>query len=86
MENISKINLSEIAINTNKEFNFKANQEPCIVCQKPMNVSDKTKYVHMLTSGYLINSLHNYEFDSQGLFPIGNDCCKRLPKDFIFSC
>lgn len=87
MENLAKINLSDITINTGKEYNFtSSNQEPCIICQKPLNVSDKTKYVHMLTSGELINSLNNYEFDSQGLFPIGNDCCKKLPKDFIFHC
>jgi hypothetical protein len=85
MENLSKINLSEITINTGKEYNFKSSdQEPCIICQKPLNVSDKTKYVHMLTSGELINC--DDHADSQGFFPIGNDCCKRLPKNFIFSC
>lgn len=84
MENLAKINLSEITINTGKEYNFtSSNQEPCIICQKPLNVSDKTKYVHLLTSNELINC--DDHADSQGLFPIGNDCCKRLPKDFIFS-
>lgn len=83
MENLSKINLDQFIINTGIEYNFKSSdQEPCIICQKPLNITEKTKYVHLLTSGEIINS--DDHIDSQGLFPIGNDCCKKLPKQFIF--
>ena len=82
MENLSKINLSEFTNFSDKEYNFKTDQEPCIICGKPMNITDKTKYVHMLTSGEIINS--DEHIDSQGLFPIGNDCCKKFSKQFIF--
>ena len=83
MENSSKINLDQFIINTGIEYNFKSsNQEPCIICQKPLNITEKTKYVHLLTSGEIINS--DDHIDSQGLFPIGNDCCKKFPKQFIF--
>jgi hypothetical protein len=83
MENLSKINLLQFIVHSDNNYNFKNNQEPCIICNKPVTISEKTKFVHMLTSGEIIN-IEDHD-DSQGLFPIGNECCKKFPKNFIFS-
>ena len=80
MENL--VNLRPLFVNSDKEYNFKSDQEPCILCQKPMYINDNTKYIHMTTDLYA-TSLDDHQ-DSQGMFPIGNDCCKKLPKSFIF--
>ncbi len=84
MENVSTIDLYQFtSLFPFKEYNCKNTQEPCIICQKPVNVSEKTKYVHYLTNGHVTNVLDHV--DSQGMFPIGNDCCKRLPLNFVFT-
>ncbi len=61
----------------------------CICCYKPMKESE-VKMVHMNTSW---KAMHNsikteddaliHGFESQGYFPIGNSCAKKMPKDFI---
>ena len=83
MENVIKLNVDDYQTPTDKHFEYKKNQEPCIICERPVNITDKTKYVHYLTSSHFTNVMDHA--DSQGFFPIGNDCCKRLPKDFIFN-
>lgn len=78
--NTQKIYLLPLMTKSNKSCKF--NQEPCIICEQPVNINDSTKYVHMLTTLEAINK-DDHE-NSQGFFPIGNDCAKKLPKDFIF--
>ena len=83
MENLTKINLTPFFTHEEKDYNFKVNQEPCIICQRPVTISDRTKFVHMLTTLEIVNV--GYHEESQGLFPIGNECCKKFPKQFLFS-
>jgi hypothetical protein len=61
----------------------------CICCGKPMK-DGETKMVHMNTNWMAMHvsivdekdaELHGYE--SQGYFPIGNSCAKKMHKDFI---
>jgi hypothetical protein len=61
---------------------MKFNQEPCILCERPVNINENTKYVHMLTTLEAVTEEEHK--NSQGLFPIGNECCKKLPKEYIF--
>lgn len=62
----------------------------CICCMKPMK-DGETKMVHMTTDWVAINvdtdknGVINEEHQSQGFFPIGNSCAKKMPKEFIFN-
>lgn len=76
----TKINL--LPIMSKSDLPCKFNQEPCVICEKPMNINDNTKFIHMLTT--IEATSDEDHVNSQGFFPIGNDCCKKLPKNFIF--
>jgi len=84
MENLIKtFDLNTIKVYPKQDYNFKKDQDPCIVCGKPTNLNDKTKYVHITTDFIAVEE--NYlENDSQGFFPIGNSCCNKLPKNLVF--
>jgi len=68
-------------IDRNEERYCKEGQDRCLICNAPMDVTDKTKYVHLLTSG-LLTELDEHP-ESQGAFPVGNSCIKKIPKKFI---
>ena len=62
----------------------------CICCGKPMKPDDK-QYVHMNTNWLAVHSsitdvkcLEMTGAESQGMFPIGNECAKKM-KGFIFN-
>lgn len=55
--------------------------ETCLLCGKR---TAKNLYVHYTTDGYLVNVDESLIPNSQGLFPIGSECSKKLPKSFIF--
>lgn len=66
-----------------------ANQ--CICCLKPMKEGE-TKTVHMNEHWFAVNKeiteTNCKELtgaNSQGYFPIGNSCAKKMPKEFIHS-
>jgi hypothetical protein len=52
----------------------------CFLCGR--DTTEKL-FVHYTTDGHLINTREEVE-NSQGFFPVGSDCAKKLPKDFIF--
>lgn len=54
----------------------------CFICQRPVNTRTIKTWVHMGTNGALYMNGEEPE-DSQGLFPIGSECLKRLNKNFI---
>lgn len=54
----------------------------CFLCQRPVNSRTIKTWVHMGTNGALYKNGEEAA-DSQGLFPIGSECLKRLEKDFI---
>ena len=58
--------------------------DQCICCGKPMKSGEKL-YVHMNTDWLAVNPTITEETcleltgaDSQGCFPIGNDCAKKM--------
>lgn len=61
----------------------------CICCMKPMK-DGETKVVHMNEDWLAVSNEVTEEnckeltgANSQGCFPIGNDCAKKMPKNFI---
>lgn len=54
----------------------------CIVCGKQVK-SKNTKYVQLLTNGNIVSTDQDIE-GSQGFFPVGPECEKRLVITFAF--
>lgn len=64
----------------------------CICCGKPIKDMEKTKWVHMNEGWLALHSSVSYQncfdltgYNSQGCFPIGNECAKKMPKNFVHS-
>jgi hypothetical protein len=54
----------------------------CFLCGKP---TAEKLHVHYTTDGMLIDTTDDSEeTNSQGFFPIGSECAKKLPKKFVF--
>lgn len=53
----------------------------CAICGKPIKDETKAKYIHLLTNGNIISSFDDFE-NSQGCFPVGPECAKKLTIDF----
>jgi|GEM_PF-4686746 len=64
---------------------YGCHSETCAVCGK--RTAEKL-FVHATTDWTVINTeqedLSEYGYTSQGLFPIGPECAKKLPPEFIF--
>lgn len=53
----------------------------CFICGKR---TWKNGWVHYTTDGYLVpKNLNDDQFDSQGFFPIGSECAKKIGSDFV---
>jgi len=59
-------------------------EDQCICCGKPMKANDK-KYVHMNTNWLAVHPsitdekcLEMTGAETQGMFPIGNECAKKM--------
>jgi hypothetical protein len=57
-------------------------KEPCFLCGRPVD-HDKAKFIHLLTDGTIVDSDDNFGDRDQGSFPIGPECQKKLPKNFL---
>lgn len=55
----------------------------CCVCGNPIKEGVNPKMVQLLTNGNIISSIENFE-DSQGFFPVGPECAKKLIVNFAF--
>jgi hypothetical protein len=56
------------------------NYDTCIMCGRRTKVEF---FIHMKTSGEIIPADIDDETDSQGLFPVGPECKKRLSMKFL---
>ena len=70
-----------------EKYGLRTNQ--CICCGKMMKEGEK-KHVHMNTDWKAMHiSIISEEdaqingYQSQGCFPIGNSCAKKMPKNFV---
>ena len=61
----------------------KGSQEPCIRCGQTVD-HNKSKWVHLLTSGELTDSQDGNLPNSQGVFPVGPTCANLISKEFVF--
>ena len=73
----------------NENIRKKGYNERCISCNKPMRQQDIKYYVHMTTDWVAIDSenlslMSKLGYSSQGYFPIGGECRKNMPPEFIF--
>jgi len=64
-------------------------EDQCVCCGKPMKKTDQ-KHVHMNTNWLAVHPTITEEkcleitgAESQGCFPIGNDCAKKM-EGFVF--
>jgi hypothetical protein len=73
----------------NEEKYGVTDKNQCICCMKPMK-DGETKMVHMNENWLAVSNDVTEESckvltgaNSQGSFPIGNSCAKKMPKNFI---
>ena len=97
MERLNKnetMNTFEFIQSENYRKNIQNSKYPetCVVCGKGIKDIDSSKYVHMNTDWKVVKSDISEEdcmrltgAESQGCFPIGNDCAKKIPKNFIIN-
>jgi hypothetical protein len=60
--------------------------DECFLCGRPV-VTSRCEYVHMSTGNELIHTseveaLGRDPDDSQGCFPIGSSCARKIPKGY----
>lgn len=55
----------------------------CCICGKRIKDGSKYKQVQLLTNGNIISTHEDVE-NSQGFFPVGNECLKKLVIQFAF--
>lgn len=55
----------------------------CCICGKPIK-GEPAKMVHLLTNGNIVSWEGSDIENSQGFFPVGNECKKKLIITFAF--
>lgn len=87
---IKTVELYESPAMERNQERYSNDENSCICCNKP--TSPKTqKRVHMTTDWRAINKSFDETLqdgdtvhESQGFFPIGSECKKKMPAEFIF--
>lgn len=81
----------EIPLEELQSPNYEANIErygdhsdTCFICGKRIKNMEKAKFVHYLTNGNIVSHGGDDIENSQGFFPVGNDCAKKLTIQFAF--
>lgn len=64
----------------NNWSNYKENQ--CVLCGKKLGKNPKM--IHYLTNGNIISYNGEDVVNSQGFFPVGSECAKKLIIQFAF--
>jgi hypothetical protein len=57
-------------------------EDQCCLCGK--KVGKEPMYVHYLTNGNIVSHSGNDIENSQGFFPVGSECAKKLVIQFAF--
>jgi len=58
------------------------NSNQCCLCGK--KVGKNPKYIHYLTNGNIVSYSGDDVENSQGFFPVGSECAKKLVINFAF--
>ena len=61
---------------------FGDHSDTCLICGK--RTKGNTKSVHLLTNGNIVSYSGDDIEESQGFFPVGSDCAKKLTIKFAF--
>lgn len=86
IQRIIEIDLEEIRV---KEYQNNIDRlgdgtNTCFICGKRIKKMENAKYVHYLTNGNIVSYGGDDIENSQGFFPVGSDCAKRLVIQFAF--
>lgn len=69
----------------NEDLSKRGHTERCVCCNKPMKPEQVKYMVHMTTDWMMIDIDNGTLIDnSQGFFPVGSECKKHLPNEFVF--
>jgi len=71
---------------TNRErFNGSKHADECFLCGRGLTEKavENGRFIHLTTDGLLVPQ-DAEGIDSQGAFPVGSECAKRLPKALAF--
>ena len=52
--------------------------DTCFICGKRIKNNDNAKSVHYTTNDTIVSYMGDDLEESQGFFPVGNDCAKKL--------
>ncbi len=81
---IGSMAFKEIEVPSEAFKNRKDVSNPCCMCGRQVNPNTE-RFVHMTTNGSFTTAPRVEDIDnSQGFFPIGSECKKLFPKEFIF--
>ena len=82
IQRIIEIPISELQTEDaqNNWGDYKSNQ--CCLCGK--KVGNNPKWVHYLENGNIVSHSGDDIEGSQGFFPVGNECAKKLVIQFAF--
>lgn len=56
----------------------------CVICGRKIKEGSKSKMVHLLTNGNIVSYDGSDVANSQGFFPVGSECVKKLQINFAF--
>ncbi len=88
LNGLTVINLEKIR-SAKYDHNVEINGEhsnTCFICGKP---TGSRTFVHYITDGFLIpadldhDDLEYFDMQSQGCFPIGSECAKKIGSEFL---
>jgi len=65
----------QIPLESIQKENIHHSDGHCFICGNKLG--NNSKFVQLLTNGNLINSDEDFE-ESQGFFPVGSECAKKL--------
>lgn len=83
IERIIEIPLHEIQTEKAKNMDITTGSY-CVICGKSIKEHSNTKMVHLLNNGNIISYSGVDIVNSQGFFPVGNECVKKLVINFSF--
>ena len=82
IQRIIEIPLSEIQTEKARKMDI-TTSNCCCVCGKLIKPTSNYKMVQLLINGNIISTEEDVE-DSQGFFPVGSECTKKLVINFAF--
>jgi len=83
IERIIEIPLYELQTENAKKMDITIGK-CCIICGKKIKEGSKYKIAQLLTNGNIVSYYGEDISDSQGFFPVGLECAKKLVIQFAF--